>query len=145
PGNLRQHDAPVLLIAISPDQLALLQPVEQARDIGVPRDHPLPGLGASQPVRRSAQDAQNVVLRRRKIFTFQQLRNRPRKRLRRPREVQKSYLFRTRRPRRPAFGFVRTAHLPSIYSLQRLLSRGPCAGLLRRLSRSASAIRYRGP
>src|SRR5271163_3229940 len=62
------RDLPIDNSAITPsaralNQAAILQTIEQARNVGIVRDHALPDLAARQTVRPgAAQNAQRVVL-----------------------------------------------------------------------------------
>jgi hypothetical protein len=94
---------------------------EEARDIGLARDHPVPDLSARQTLRGAPQNAQNVILRQRKILSLQELRQGMRQNLGGPHQVQERGLFRRPRPPRglaPRLGL----HLLTLYPLQQILS-----------------------
>ncbi|HTV15840.1 MAG TPA: hypothetical protein VME68_14060 [Acidobacteriaceae bacterium] len=61
--DTHQNAATILLLAQASDQGAILQPVQEPRNIRVAREHPLGDLPAEQAIGSAAQDAKNVVLR----------------------------------------------------------------------------------
>jgi hypothetical protein len=57
------HHAPILAAAKARDESLSAEPVDDACDVGIARDHALPDLAMSEPLRMAAsQDAQHVVL-----------------------------------------------------------------------------------
>jgi len=68
-ADARQDFPPVLLPTMARDQPAPLQPLHQARDVGVAMDHASCNLAARQACRLgSAQNPQSVVLGERKLM-----------------------------------------------------------------------------
>jgi hypothetical protein len=75
----RRNDPAIsLIVTVAGNQPSFFKPVEQPRYIRVASDHASPDFAAIEAVRRATQDSQDVVLRRRKIFSFQQFRYRTR-------------------------------------------------------------------
>jgi hypothetical protein len=73
-ADARNDDASVRLRPLARDQAAALEPVEQARDVGLLRDHPLADLAAREPGSAgAAQDSQRVVLRRGEALALEDL------------------------------------------------------------------------
>src|SRR5579871_1084910 len=62
-----QNHAAIPGFAAAGDQGTFFEAVEQASNVGIASDHAVPDLAARQPLRRTAQDAQHVVLRGRDI------------------------------------------------------------------------------
>ena len=108
---------PILGFAASRDEAALLQTVEQPRDIWVTRNHPAADFAAGEPFRRAAQDSENIVLRRRKVFGLEHLRRTTRQYICGAQQLQEDRLFRTDRWQSFAFRLTRYLHGRQYYSL----------------------------
>src|SRR5258706_3709586 len=61
-GDSCQHQSPVSAFARARNQAAFFHTVQEPRDIGVSGNHAASNLAASEPLRRSSQDAQDIVL-----------------------------------------------------------------------------------
>ncbi|HTM16773.1 MAG TPA: hypothetical protein VL135_07710 [Terracidiphilus sp.] len=94
-----QHRSPVPGLTAARDQAPLFHPVEQARDIWIPRNHAIADFTATQAIRRASQDPEYIVLRGREILSLQHARGPTRQYVRRPHQIEKGGLFPA------AFGF----------------------------------------
>src|SRR5262249_1985390 len=66
----RPDHTPVSGFAETGDQASSFQAVEEAGDIGIAGNHPAGNLAGRETFRRPAQDAQDVVLRRREVLVL---------------------------------------------------------------------------
>jgi hypothetical protein len=71
--NSSQHHPPILGFTAARRESSFFQPVQQSCDVRIPRNHAVPNFTAGKSLRRSTQNAQDVILRRRQLFGFQQL------------------------------------------------------------------------
>lgn len=73
-GDFRVNNALVFRLASAADELLLLQATKQTGDVRITADHALADFGASEAlVACSAQNAKDVVLRRRNAVRFEEL------------------------------------------------------------------------
>ncbi len=72
-GDASHYRPPIFCFAASRDEAALLQPVEQASDVWVSRNHAVGDFPAGEAFRRAAKNPEHVVLRRRNILALQNL------------------------------------------------------------------------
>jgi hypothetical protein len=69
--DARQYHTPVAAVSGPRKQAALFHAVEEPGDVGIPCDHAAGNLSAGKPLRRPSQDAQDVVLSLRKVFSLE--------------------------------------------------------------------------
>src|SRR5580692_11279229 len=97
--DLRHNHPTVLCFPPARDQTTFFQPVQQSGDVGVSRNHAARYLAAGQAVRRPAQDAEHVVLRRRKVLGLEKQGQAPRQHVRSAQQVEEcSFLSTGRAP-----------------------------------------------
>jgi len=92
--NPRHDCPPILALPATGEQGSLLKPVQQPRNIRVARHHPVADLPARKSLGGSAQNAQDVVLRRSKVLALHDLREPVRQGLRRPKHFKVRDLLR---------------------------------------------------
>src|ERR1035437_8471659 len=114
PGH---HHAPIPGLPAARNQLALLQPVKHARDVRIPSDHAVANFSTRESVRCAAQDAKNVVLRRREFLRLQQLRQTTGKHVCRAGQLKKCQFLRAVRPTLLTLGMGVCFHLIRILSV----------------------------
>jgi hypothetical protein len=71
--NADKDFAAIGIFAATADEASFLEAVEETGDVRITGDHAARDLTAKKPLRRAAEDAQNVVLIRREIVFFQEL------------------------------------------------------------------------
>jgi hypothetical protein len=91
--NPRPYCPPILTLSATGNQRSFLQPVEQPRNIRIPRHHAVADLPARKSLRDPPQNPQHVVLCRRKILGLQHLRKPVRQSLHRSHHLKVSDLL----------------------------------------------------
>src|SRR5579863_1715247 len=69
--DARQYHAPVAAVSGARNQAALFHAVEKPGDVGISCDHAAGNLPTGKTLRRPSQDAQDVVLSLRKVFSLE--------------------------------------------------------------------------
>jgi hypothetical protein len=93
-SDARFHDATIFLLPFARDQAAGLEAIEQARDIGIVRDHAPADFPARQTRRAStSQDAEDIELGIRQIKRLQDLFRIAHQRTVQPKQVEKNLLL----------------------------------------------------
>lgn len=94
--DFRHYVAPVLAAPLTDDQLRLFEPIEKTRYVGNLADEPLRDLVSTKTIRfRPAQNAENVVLRRRYVMRLQRRLERVLQQRGGPLDAQVSFLLQT--------------------------------------------------
>src|SRR6201984_2832583 len=95
--NLCHHDSAVLGFPPARNQPPLFQTIEQPRDIGIARNHAVRNLATGQTLRRTAQNPQHVILRRRQFLGLKHLHEAARQQITREMQIEECCFLRAGR------------------------------------------------
>src|SRR5581483_2492340 len=113
-SDSRQDHTPVFRFTAARNQFAFFQAVQQSRDIRIARNHAFSDLAAGQALRRTTENAENVVLGWRDVSRLQQQLTPARQQVRGSHEADENVLFQAAKGM-ARFRFCIPAH-PTQYS-----------------------------
>jgi hypothetical protein len=93
-GNTRKHPPPIHILPAAPDKPAFFEPVQQPRNVRLTADHAGGDLSTQKTFRRPSQDAEHIVLVRRKLMFAEKLGRRAREQVGSALQFYKQNLFR---------------------------------------------------